>query len=771
MIETLQLGEAAPCFGTDPDALGPMDTVNVFFGPNGSGKTTISRALQDPVTTGASITWAPGTRPLDVRVYNRDYVQSTISNAAALPGVFRLGTGSSEAAAAIHELERSGGAIDKVTAFLDAQRSTLGQSAKPRRGKLGELQDARDALAEAAWAASKVFPDPLRERVFAGYGGAKVKLLEQVLIVAKSHATADSRIEDLVDEARAVFDPAATLADTIPGLPSEDPVNFTGADLLPTPVIGSSNGTLAELISTLGNSDWVSHGREHLTNSDGRCPFCQQLAPADLAERLAEHFDEQFVAQTASLRRFSANYVRVAEQLRSALESIAARRSAHLAEERFAAARANLEAALTANEASLARKEEHPAQTVEVIPIAEHLDSVNRALADANLLIDQHNDRVRNRVKARSRLTADCWRHFVRTTLRQEVTLFETTTATLLKAKASLEAKITEAESRLAAHHAELSELRKQVRSSKAVISSINQTLRSVGFTSFQLAESAQRADGYCLIRDGGIPAAASLSEGECTFLTFLYFFHQLQHIPADAGTAQDLVVVVDDPISSLDSDILFVVSTLTRQIIQSAIKGTDHVRQVLLLTHNTQFHHEVMYVRHGESSAGKVFFTIRKTPGAPSRVTRSTENSVTTAYRAMWDEVKRVVAEPDKPSIGLENILRRIIENYFKTIGGVNDDALLAHFSAAEQAACRSLFSWMNGGSHTIVDDLHFSPSGVSTAMNLEVFRRVFELTHHEGHYRMMMGTADLVPPLIEPATEPAYAGEPSTDAVALAR
>ncbi|NTW38670.1 MAG: AAA family ATPase [Cellulomonadaceae bacterium] len=747
-----------------------MATVNVLYGPNGSGKTTISRALQAPDATGATIGWCAGAQPLDVVVYNRDYVRSTISNAGALPGVFRLGTGSAEAEAEIDELERPGGTIALATAFLASQRSTLGQTANPRSGKLGELQDARNALMEAAWTASKAFPQPLRDQVFDGYRGVKAKLLAQTLAVAARYATTDTQIEDLVNEASSVFDAAATTLESIPMLSATDPGGFTGAELLTTPVIGSSNGTLTQLINTLNNSDWVSHGRTQLENSDGRCPFCQQPTPADLAEQLALHFDERFEEQSAAVTLFAENYSQVADVLRKALESIAARESTHLAAERFSAARTTLEATLAANEATLGHKQEHLAQEVQILPIGEFIDDVNLVVSEANASIGKHNERVSNRAAERVRLIEDCWRHFVRETLRDEVNTFETTSEALLKAKAGLEAKIAEAESRLAAHQSRLSELRNKVRSSKEVITSINDTLRSVGFTSFHLAESTERADGYCLVRDGGVPAASSLSEGECTFLTFLYFYYQLQNVPADAGSARDLVVVIDDPISSLDSDILFVVSTLTRQIIQSAIKGTDHVKQVVLLTHNTQFHHEVTYVRHGESDASRVFFTIRKMPGSPSRIDRSTDNPVTTAYRAMWNEVKRADADPSVPVIGLENILRRIIENYFKTIGGVNDDDLLAHFSVAEQAACRSLFSWMNGGSHTIVDDLHFSPSGLSTATNLDVFRRVFELTHHGGHYRMMMGITEVATPLAAPIVQPIDEDGPSTEDIVLA-
>ena len=53
------------------------------------------------------------------------------------------------------------------------------------------------------------------------------------------------------------------------------------------------------------------------------------------------------------------------------------------------------------------------------------------------------------------------------------------------------------------------------------------------------------------------------MSEGEKTFVTFLYFYHLLKGSESDSGMTTDRIVVFDDPVSSLDSDVLFIVSRL----------------------------------------------------------------------------------------------------------------------------------------------------------------------------------------------------------------
>ena len=57
----------------------------------------------------------------------------------------------------------------------------------------------------------------------------------------------------------------------------------------------------------------------------------------------------------------------------------------------------------------------------------------------------------------------------------------------------------------------------------------------------------------------------STLSEGEVTFITFLYFLQWIKGSQNEEDVTQDRVIVIDDPISSLDSNILFVVSSFKR--------------------------------------------------------------------------------------------------------------------------------------------------------------------------------------------------------------
>jgi len=45
-----------------------------------------------------------------------------------------------------------------------------------------------------------------------------------------------------------------------------------------------------------------------------------------------------------------------------------------------------------------------------------------------------------------------------------------------------------------------------------------------------------------------------------------------------------------------------------------------------------------------------------------------------------------------------------------------------------------------VNDGSHSVIEDAHYSPSPISQDLYLQVFERDFAVTKHEAHYRMML-------------------------------
>ncbi|MCH8881390.1 MAG: AAA family ATPase [Planctomycetes bacterium] len=309
---------------------------------------------------------------------------------------------------------------------------------------------------------------------------------------------------------------------------------------------------------------------------------------------------------------------------------------------------------------------------------------------------------------------------------RSSSTIHGTTSQIAAKGKAKKEKEV------------EIRELEKVTTSIQPTIDEINGILGSFGFNSFALA----KADGdrfYKIVRPDGTDARETLSEGERNFITFLYFYHLLKGSESETGMTTDRVVVFDDPVSSLDSDVLFTVSTLIKGLFEKVRKGSGYIKQIFVLTHNIYFHKEVSFNKRRSNDGvmnEETFWTVRKSNDVSVLESHKT-NPIKTSYELLWMEVRN----RDRSNLLIQNTLRRILEYYFTILGQADPDKLCSYFEGEDKLRCKSLFSWVNAGSHSISDELYVSVDAASVDKYLAVFRQVFEKTGHIAHYEMMMG------------------------------
>lgn len=111
-----------------------------------------------------------------------------------------------------------------------------------------------------------------------------------------------------------------------------------------------------------------------------------------------------------------------------------------------------------------------------------------------------------------------------------------------------ISAKLSQLEQQIAAQRTLLSDLDHKLRQHGAAAQKINKLVSNyLGHCELEIAAVD---DGYELRRNGQVVTGA-LSEGEKTAIAFCYF---LSTTEADGRRPQDLIIVVDDPISSLDT-------------------------------------------------------------------------------------------------------------------------------------------------------------------------------------------------------------------------
>jgi wobble nucleotide-excising tRNase len=729
VIEELVIAGTAT-YPAEGRTLTPLKRVNYLFGTNGSGKTTISRVIADPTQhESCSMRWS-GARELEALVFNSDYAERNY--ASEMPGIFTLGESSAEVLAEIAEKK------DRVTVLrsdIERLRATLGPDDRSS-GKLREVDVLAGEFTDTCWAIKQRHDDHF-QAAFTGVRNSKRAFCEKILSEFVNNRAALVALTDLQTRAKTVFSKGLERLDPIAVLDCAQLVALEQNPILLKKIVGKDDLEIAVLIKRLGSSDWVRAGMRYMDLSDEQCPFCQQSLSRALGDEIRSYFDETYARDMSELSQVRSSYERQSTDLIARLNAIQQSGHQHIDRERIQAEIAQLSSVLDANLSLLDGKAREPSAPITLAPISEVVAAVMEHLAAANQKVGAHNALLDNLAQEQASLRAEIWR----CVLAESDAVIRQYTGRrrgLDTAVASLTEQIDTAEVELAEVRRLLRQLEARVTSVLPTVNAINRTLESFGFSSFRLAQSEQ-STRYQIVRPDGADAARSLSEGERSFVTFLYFYHSIRGSLSESGTTEDRVIVIDDPVSSLDSDVLFIVSTLIKQLVDEAHTGRGHIKQIIILTHNIYFHKEVSFDqkrRGGQLRNSETFWVVRKMDGV-SEVKSYDHNPIKTSYQLLWEEVRN----PNRSKATIQNTLRRIVENYFKILGNQDKDEIVALFEGRDKQLAGSLFAWVNDGSHSVHDDLYVSADDALVERYLRVFKEIFERTQHIAHYNMMMG------------------------------
>lgn len=732
MIESIAFSGVAT-YGATGEQLNGLSKLNFLFGSNGTGKTTISRVIADEAKfPTCNVSWKTGTK-LQPLVYNHDFVERNFNQSAELKGVFTLGEQQHDTLAKIATAK---GELDVLATKIASL--TLGlHGTDEMGGKKGELTTLEIGLKEKCWVQKQKYDTKLQGG-FEGFRNSAEKFKGKVLQEQASNAAALLTLAELEKKAESIFGLTPVAEASIPNVATATLLAQEADPILRKRIIGKDDVDIAGMIKKLGNSDWVREGRNFYKVNDGTCPFCQQDTTDAFARSLEEYFDESFVKDSTAIEDLVTNYATEAARVQQQISSIIESPSKFLDIDKLKAEKELFDAKITLNKQRLSGKKKEASQVVELESLSNVFTEIKILIHAANKQVAEHNKMVSNLATERATLTAQVWR-FVLEELKGDLAAFKTAKDGLDKAIASLTTQIATATADKMKKSAEIRELEKQTTSIHPTIEGINSLLSSFGFQGFKL-EEASGGTSYKLVRSDGFDAKATLSEGEKTFVTFLYFYHLLKGSDTDSGMTTDRIVVFDDPVSSLDSDILFIVASLIKGIFDEMRSGAGNIKQVFVLTHNVYFHKEITYnpKRTGVAMNDETFWIVRRA-GSMSKLDKHQTNPIKTSYELLWAEVRK----PERSNLAIQNTLRRILENYFKILGGMEFDRLCSLFEGREKIICKSLCSWIHDGSHYAHDDLYVTIDDAMVDVYLKVFRAIFDRSGHGAHYRMMMGDA----------------------------
>lgn len=715
-----------------PAVLSDLRSINFIFGANGTGKTTISRVIaQTEGTRHCQLIWQ-GSAPLNLMVYNRDFVDRNFNQDSPLQGVFTLGENQVEAEREIARLQPEIEKIDEQIASLNNQLAGEdGQS-----GKRKELADLEPELREKCFKQKKLH-DTYFQEAYSGVRNSAEKFKEKVLSERNSNSAELLTLDELKQKASTVYSKGLERISPLADLSADNLIQLESHGLLQKAIIGNQDVDIAALIERLGNSDWVKQGLKYHEQNSETCPFCQQPTDHHFSESLTSFFSEAYDNDIQALKTLQGNYQRASEQLLATIQRNGESGNQFLSLELFNAEAQALSERLKGNLALLDNKLAEPSRKIELESVEPLLAELQKTVSEANDATSSHNRMVTNIASERQTLTSQVWR-YVLNELADDLSQYQSKKDQLNQTIRGMEGSLRAKQQRRRELKEQIAELETQTTSIQPTITAINELLHRFGFHSFHIGE----ADGgrhYRIIRDNGDDASRSLSEGEKTFITFLYFYYLIRGAQSPSGITTNRVVVFDDPISSLDSDILYIVSSLIKGVMEDVKSQTGQIKQVFVLTHNVYFHKEITFnrARPSDRALNEESFWLVKKQQQGSIIERCNSNPIRSAYELLWEDVKSA----NVSSVSFQNTLRRILENYFTMWGGMGKDEICAHFAGRDKLICQSLFSWVNDGSHSIHDDLYINHGDQTNDAYLRVFRDIFEKAGQLGHYEMMVG------------------------------
>lgn len=554
-------------------SLPELARINVVYGPNGSGKTSLAGAFDSLRNAGdgegykrVSVAIDDGslrsTNGIDdvafdrVRVFSEHYVARSHKFTPAdaeMEAVLTIGEKPVQIELELEELRKkvADKTIERDTAA--GKKRTSSQAADAAYGQVS--QQVVDAASNAGgrWRSRSNFNAGMVRTAF-----------------GNSHADWVALSENALHEKIGLIN--SSKADPIP----DDQLRVQAPDYiaerLSTALAASPSSIILDTLSSYPEAtSWVDTGR-HLHKELDACIFCGNALSGERKAQIDQHFSDEVERLQADIRGIVRDLAALEESVGTAVSSLPSKglffddlkpRYADAVK----ALRDELKALLAWAEAARGRAE---VKATNVLAMTE--PTVNEApvvlgdeliglRAEHNKRVSMHDSLVQSAAKAVEL-------HYLKAAedpvkLNQDAAATEQTTVERLDGE-------------IAGHNAEITTLDTvdgdPMPSAKVLTEEV---ARLLGRDELKF----DAVDGkYRVTRDA--EPAIGLSVGERTAITLIHFLESVARFDASKGKP---IVVIDDPVSSLDSDIFMGISSY----IWTEVVVKDHIAQLFLLSHN----------------------------------------------------------------------------------------------------------------------------------------------------------------------------------------
>ena len=585
---------------------------NLVYGWNGSGKTTLSRLfsaiggvpiedLQYEVVDDRGTSYAQGAAfPKKIRVFNQDYILNNIQILEGKTKTILIVLG--------EENKQLAEQIEKDNILLSGDSSSPGrislknENEKKRERKSKERDSKFTEIAKTIGAAIggnalRNYRKPQAEKDFSQIT-AKAELSDDELEKYLSALKEDSEPEISPLVLQKIKHEAAGTESELTDLLKM--VILEATTLLQKTVVSE---VIPRLAAHADIAQWVEQGQHlHSKHSSKVCEYCQQSISQKRIEELARHFNEADKKLKISLddlidklQRIYQLYDQLTIPDKTRFYTALQAKQEAISESYVLAKMQLLEKMKELAEELKGKK----AKTTEAVALIAKLDvdEYHAQVVAVNGLIAEHNNTTKEHEKVKSEAMQKLKTHYLGTIydevkkLNNEIAQIEETIKSLGEEISETQKRISGSMAKISNHHKTCEELNKKLAAFLG-----HQELIFTPHIEKEHVEGGGEIEvitGYNIMR--GNQLAYSLSEGEKTAIAFVYF---LVHLGDQEFNIKDGVVVIDDPISSLDSNSQYQAFSFLKNAIHEC-------RQVFVFTHNYDFMKLVINWRRRAGGAG----------------------------------------------------------------------------------------------------------------------------------------------------------------------
>ncbi|WP_348827037.1 AAA family ATPase [Halomonas sp. RT37] len=725
MIESISMQGVASFSELTPVTINTNKKLVVIYGHNGTGKSTLARYLQNTSDSNynrCNFT-LPNSQDYQLLVYNTDFVEKNFSQ-DSFEGVFTLGEENVAAEQAITVAEQ------EITS-LEGQRHQK-QQAKSECGTRKETKIRH--IKNKVYEIKKEHDRKDLDHCLVGFKNSADKFYEALLRTPLLNSPGYD-FNDLARESSELNRKTAEKRSLLPTLSSNLSAIETNS-IFNEVIIASRESYLSNLVEKLKNSSWIDQGRIYINDAEGKCPFCQQALGDELAKQINSLFDSSYEQKKKEIQGLRDSYFNKANELKTQLSEnhfkLLNNRDLDLQKER-------LINSLEANLEKIDKKLNDPSIRVSLKETDDFLQSINQIVEDENSSRRTFNSKLEKKKDSLDEIKSKFW-SLVRIKFDSEIKkhdkLIEEINSEILKYEDEIAALTRSIEEQ----NEIISENRAKITNIDTSITNINSQIISIGLEGFEIKRKPGEDNHYYLCRgthNSGNHVYKSLSEGEKTLITYLYFLELCQgSIRFDSPTPKNKkIIVVDDPISSLSHNYIYEIGSLTHKKI---IKGYEY-SQVILLTHSLYFLHEMIkYLPKKQEDFDKKCNVFRVTKNTHSNISPMKRGDIKNDYQSYWQIIKDA-QEGNTNNIVLPNIMRNILEYYFSFVHKTDELKKALEELEEDDAEFSSFFRFINRESHS--DSVNINDLGeIDSDRFINKFREVFLRTNFEEHYNKMM-------------------------------